>query len=114
MGQRIGHDLILEVERWEATVEVDEGGAVRALRLEADPRSLAVREGLHGVKPLSDRGRREIRKTIDQKVLTGRPIEFESTDIAQGLSVSGRLTMAGAEVVVTARLPTAPAAAAAP
>jgi hypothetical protein len=159
VGQKIGHDLILEVERWEATVEVDEGGAVSALRLEADSRSLAVLEGLHGVKPLSDRDRREIAKTIDQKVLMGRPIEFESTDIAQGLSVSGRLTMAGAtrpasfevsvsedglveaeipvtqsswgikpyrgfmgalkvrdtvEVVVTAQLPTAPAAAAGP
>jgi polyisoprenoid-binding protein YceI len=98
VGQKIGHDLILEVERWEATVEVEDGGAVTTLRLEADPRSLAVREGLHGMKPLSDRDRREITRNIDQKVLLGRPIEFESTAASHAgdrLSVSGELTMAG-------------------
>jgi hypothetical protein len=98
VAQRVGHDLILEVERWEATVEVGEAGAVSEVRLEADAGSLAVREGLHGIKPLSDRDRTEIRRTIDEKLLGRRPIAFRSTSISPGdgrLSVSGELAMAG-------------------
>jgi hypothetical protein len=33
-----------------------------------------VREGLRGVKPLTDKDRADIRKTIDEKILAGRPI----------------------------------------
>jgi polyisoprenoid-binding protein YceI len=98
LGQKVGHDLILDVERWQATVEVGHEGTVSAIGLEVDAGSLHVREGLHGVKPLSDRDRAEIRKNIDQKVLLRRPIAFESTAIEHvdgRLSVSGELTMAG-------------------
>lgn len=98
VGQKIGHDLILELERWEGTVEVGEGG-VSALGLEADAGSLQVRKGLHGVKPLSDRDRAEIRRNIDRKILLRRPIAFESTAVDHDggrLSVSGELTIAGA------------------
>lgn len=97
VGQKIGHDLILEVERWEATVEVGAEGTVSAVRLEADPRSLTVRQGLRGVKPLSERDRREISRNIDEKVLRRRAITFESTAASAldgRLSLSGRLTMA--------------------
>lgn len=99
VGQKIGHDLILEVRRWEATVEVGAQGTVSAIRLEADPGSLVVRRGLHGVKPLSERDRGEISRNIDEKVLLRRPIAFESTATTHAggpLSVTGRLTMAGA------------------
>jgi hypothetical protein len=98
VGQKIGHDLILEVERWSATVEVGEDGAVSAIGFEADAGSLQVREGLHGVKPLSDRDRAEIRKNIDRKVLGQSPIGFESTEVSHTgdrLSLRGELTMAG-------------------
>lgn len=98
VGQKIGHDLILEVQRWEATVEVGAQGTVSAVRLEADPGSLVVRRGLHGVKPLSERDRGEISRNIDEKVLRRRPIAFESTATTHAggrLSVTGRLTMAG-------------------
>ena len=40
-----------------------------AVQLDADPRSLQVREGLRGVKPLTDKDRADIRKTIDEKIL---------------------------------------------
>jgi hypothetical protein len=96
---KVGHDLIIEVRHWEATLEV--GGDSRPARLElsADARSLHAREGLRGLKPLSDRDREEIRKNIDQKVLGGEPIEFRSTavEVAEGgrLSVNGDLTMHG-------------------
>jgi YceI-like protein len=107
VGQKIGHDLILEVERWEATVEVGAEGTVSAVRLGADAGSLAVRQGLHGVKPLSERDRGEISRNIDEKVLLRRPIAFESTAVAHGdgrLSVSGELTMAGTTRPATVEL----------
>ena len=98
VAQKIGHDLIIDVERWEAEVEVRHDGTPSAVRLEADARSLHVREGLHGVKPLSDKDRAEISKTIDEKILGGQPIAFRSIALERHdgrLTVQGDLTMAG-------------------
>ena len=53
-----------------------------------------MREGHRGVKPLTDKDRGEIRKTIDAKVLGGQPISFRSTRV-DGDAVEGELTMAG-------------------
>jgi polyisoprenoid-binding protein YceI len=99
MAQKIGHDLIIEVRDWSATVNVAEDGTVTAVALDADPGSLHAREGLHGVKPLSDTDGAEIRKNIDAKVLGRQPIEFRSTTLEAGdgrLLVEGELTLAGA------------------
>jgi polyisoprenoid-binding protein YceI len=98
VAQKVGHDLIIEVERWEATVDVREDGRPSALTLEADATSLHVREGLRGVKPLSDRDRASIRKEIDGKILLREPIVFRSSAVELGdasLTASGELTMAG-------------------
>ena len=94
VAAKVGHDLILEVTRWSAKLGED------GIELSADPRSLEVREGLHGAKPLSDRDRREILKNIDEQVLRGRPVEFRSTSI-DGTVVAGELTMAGETRPVT-------------
>jgi polyisoprenoid-binding protein YceI len=99
VAQKVGHDLIIDVGSWQATVDVGDDGTVAAVGLEADPRSLAIREGRRGLKPLSDRDRREILKNIDEKILHGEPIAFGSSDVehADGrLTVGGDLTMAGA------------------
>jgi hypothetical protein len=85
VAAKVGHDLVIEVTRWSARIG-DDG----AVELSADPRSLEVREGLRGAKPLSDRDRREIHKNIEEKILGTEPIEFRGT--AEG----GELTMAGA------------------
>jgi polyisoprenoid-binding protein YceI len=98
VAQMVGHDLIIDVERWEATAEVAEDGTLSAVQLDADPRSLQVREGLHGVKPLSDRDRADIRKTVDAKILRGHPIAFRSSAVELadgGLTVRGELELAG-------------------
>jgi polyisoprenoid-binding protein YceI len=98
LGQIAGHDLIIDVGRWEATADVREDGTLSAAQLDADPHSLQVREGLRGVKPLTDRDRASIRKTIDEKILGGRPITFRSTAVepgAGGLTVRGELELAG-------------------
>jgi len=90
VAAKVGHDLVIVVTNWSAKIG-DDGAVV----LSADPRSLEVREGLRGAKPLSDRDRREILKNIEQKVLGTQPIEFRGT--ADG----GELTMAGATRPVT-------------
>lgn len=98
MAQKVGHDLIILVAQWRATVEVGDDGQPRSVTLEADPRSLQVLEGHRGVKPLSDSDRREIRANIDEKVLRGQPISFRSSSVhaeAGQLSVEGELTLAG-------------------
>ena len=98
VAQRVGHDLIIDVGEWEATAEVGADGTLSAVRFEADPRSLQVREGLRGLKPLTDRDRGDIRKTIDEKILGGRPIVFRSTAVEPadgGLAVRGELELAG-------------------
>jgi polyisoprenoid-binding protein YceI len=98
MAQKVGHDLVIDVGQWEATVEVGDDGRLAAVELDADPGSLQVREGLHGMKPLTDRDRAEIRKTIHEKVLAGRPIKFRSTAIEPSdgrLVVHGELELAG-------------------
>ncbi len=106
MAAKAGHDLVIDVTRWDATVDL----AAASIELHADGRSLEVREGLGGVKPLTDKDRREIRRTIDDKVLLGRPIAFRSTavrlpeDAGGPLVVEGELTIAGATRPVTTRL----------
>lgn len=105
VAARAGHDLVIDVTSWQATIDPAAG----TLELTADPRSLEVREGVRGVKPLTDRDRGEIRKNIDEKVLGGQPIEFRSTavqlpDGPGRLTVEGELTMAGSTRPVTAQL----------
>jgi polyisoprenoid-binding protein YceI len=105
MAAKVGHDLVIDVTRWDATVDLTAG----TVELNADPRSLEVREGVRGLKPLTDKDRSEIHRNIDDKVLKGQPIAFRSTALrlseAGGpLVVDGELTMAGKTRPVTAQL----------
>ena len=98
MAQKVGHDLIIDVGQWEAVAEISDDGTLSAVQLDADPRSLQVRKGLHGVKPLTNKDRANIHKTIDEKILGGRPIAFRSTAVeprSGGLTVRGELELAG-------------------
>lgn len=99
VAAKVGHDLIIVVTDWEATVDVGADGEIEAVMLRADPRSLEVREGLRGVKPLTDRDRGEIRKTIEAKILGADAIVFESGPVGAGgerATIEGQLTIAGA------------------
>ena len=96
MAAKVGHDLVMDVTRWDATVDL----TASSVELNADPRSLEVREGVRGLKPLTDKDRGEIHRNIDDKVLHGLPIAFRSTAVrlseADGrIVVDGQLTMAG-------------------
>jgi polyisoprenoid-binding protein YceI len=88
VAAKVGHDLIIEVTKWAAS---DDGGA---LELTADPRSLVVREGKRGVKPLTDKDRAGIRKTIESDILGTQDIVFRSRSV-EGDGVKGDLTIAG-------------------
>lgn len=97
---KAGHDLLIEVESWQATLDRE---AQPALTLTADSRSLRVLEGTGGLKPLSDGDRADIKKTIDKDVLKGAPIEFRSTEVREapgGLSVRGELSLGGRQAPV--------------
>lgn len=110
LAQKVGHDLIIDVEQWDAEAEVREDGTLSAVQLNADPQSLQVREGLRGIKPLTDKDRADIRKTIDEKILGGLPIAFRSTAVesgTHGLTVRGELELAGAKRSASFELSTA-------
>lgn len=97
IAQKIGHDLVIEVGQWDATVDVGPDGAIQSVQLNADPSSLQVREGHNGAKALTDKDRKDIHTSIGEKVLRGKPIAFASTAVEGrdgGVTVRGDLTMA--------------------
>jgi polyisoprenoid-binding protein YceI len=98
----IGHDLVLEATRWSARLVVEDAGPT-SLIAAVDARSLEVREGVGGAKPLSDRDRADIKRNIARNVLRSDDhpeITFESTSVEPGdhdrLAVAGRLRIGGA------------------
>jgi polyisoprenoid-binding protein YceI len=108
LGARAGHDLTIEVTRWQADVTVDSADVARSsVSVEADVGSFEVRTGTGGVKPLTDADRAEIKKTIGEKILhTGQhpAITFRSTQVAGtpgSFSIDGDLTITGRTQPVT-------------
>jgi polyisoprenoid-binding protein YceI len=107
LGAKAGHDLTIEVTRWRGDVLVEADPANSSVTVEADVESFEVREGVGGVKPLTDGDRREIKKNIQEKILhSGRhpTITFRSTGISgtgESFRVEGDLTIAGATQPVT-------------
>ena len=97
IAQKVGHDLIIDIGTWTGTVQVDGDGHPSSVELEADGGSLQVREGVRGVKPLSEKDKGDIRKNIDEKILLRQPISFRSTAVetAGGVTVRAELTIVG-------------------
>jgi polyisoprenoid-binding protein YceI len=96
LAQAVGHDLVLKATTWNATVVVGDDGTL-SIELDVDATSLEVREGLRGVKPLTDKDRAEIKQNIDDKVLQRKPISFRSKSATGGdrLEATGDLTLGG-------------------
>ncbi len=103
LGRRAGHDLTIEVTRWSGEVTIaDQDLTQSSLSVSADARSLEVREGTGGVKPLTDSDRRDIKKNLEEKsqLNAGQfpQIAFRSTAV-QGdrtaFQVHGELTLRG-------------------
>ena len=95
---KAGHDLLLHVTDWRASLEVGADSTASGLTLDADGASLRVREGTGGMQALDDDDRANIEQTIDDEVLRRDQITFRSTDVAaagDGLRVTGDLTLLG-------------------
>lgn len=101
-ASKAGHDLLIEVTSWSATLDPD---ADPAVTLTADSRSLRVLEGTGGIQELDDEAKAGIEKTIDEEVLTGTAIEFRSSAVELGAdgsgTVTGELELAGRRHPVT-------------
>ena len=97
---KAGHNLVIDVTAWRATLEIGEDPARSSVELDADATSLRVREGSGGMQALGDDDKASIQETIDDEVLKREGIEFRSTAVqtaADGsqISVQGELTLVG-------------------
>jgi polyisoprenoid-binding protein YceI len=97
---KAGHDLLIHVTTWEATLEAGEDPAATSMRLGADSTSLRVIEGTGGMQALGEDDLANIHQTIDDEVLKRQEIAFRSTRVEPGpgggrLRVEGDLTLAG-------------------
>ena len=90
-ASKAGHNLVLGVNSWEATVE---GGDSPSIKLTADPSSIEVIEGSGGAKPLDDGDKDDIKKSINDKVLGSDQITFQSSEVTDS-SAKGDLSIAG-------------------
>jgi len=101
MAATAGHDLTIEATRWSGVLTVGDDLAPSALDVRIDLNALVVRDGTGGIKPLTDRDRREISGTARKLLRTGRYPEatFTATGFRQtaadGWEVDGTLTLAG-------------------
>jgi polyisoprenoid-binding protein YceI len=100
-ASKAGHNLVIEVTSWRATLELPDGSGERTIALTADPRSLRVREGSGGMQSLGDDDKASIAQTIDEDVLEGSAIAFRSRRVeagpdGAGLRIEGDLDIVGA------------------
>jgi polyisoprenoid-binding protein YceI len=103
LAAQAGHDLTIEVTQWSAELEVADDLTPVGLVVRVDMNSLVVRKGAGGVKPLTDRDRREIAVTARKLLRTDRFPEarFTASGFEQrpdgGGAVQGTLSLAGAD-----------------
>jgi polyisoprenoid-binding protein YceI len=91
---KAGHDLVLGVNSWSGSIDV-EGGSVE---LTADPGSVEVESGSGGAKPLTDKDKVDIKKSISEKVLGSDQISFKSDSVENNgnqMIAKGDLSIAG-------------------
>ena len=103
LAAQAGHDLVIEATRWSGVLGVGEDLSPADLDVHIDMGGLVVREGTGGVKPLSDRDRREIavtaRKVLGadqhpEAVFKAQQFTPESGDGGGG-EITGTLTLRG-------------------
>ena len=110
LGSKAGHDLTIEVTRWQGRATVDTAEpANSSVSVDADVDSFEVIEGTGGVKPLSDSDRAEIKKTLREKILQSSrypSITFRSTKVSgtpESFTAQGDLSIAGTTNPATVR-----------
>ncbi|HZO37293.1 MAG TPA: YceI family protein [Solirubrobacteraceae bacterium] len=99
VAKKLGHDLIIGVDEWRATVSVEEDGTISSLTFDTSPEALRVLDSVNGPGPLKDNEFGEIKEIILGKVLGRDPIAFSSSAVEASngsLTVNGELTLVGA------------------
>lgn len=101
LASQAGHDLTIEAARWSGELTVGDDMVPTGLDVRIDMGSLIVREGSGGLKPLTDRDKREIGVSARKVLAADRHPEatfaatgFEPADSGGGV-ISGNLTLAG-------------------
>ncbi len=97
---KAGHDLVIDVTSWEATLDVGDDPGEISVALDADAGSLRVLQGTGGIQALSEDDKLDISKTIAEEVLPAGTIGFRSTSVdasdgGRRLRVRGDLDIAG-------------------
>ena len=101
LAAQAGHDLTIEATRWSGELGVNDELSPAGLEVRVDLGALVVREGTGGVKPLTDRDRREIAVTMRKVLGAGQHPEavFAADkfrpDADGGGEISGTLTLRG-------------------
>ncbi len=97
-----GHDLTIDAVRWSGELVVGADLAPSSLEVAVDLGALVVREGTGGLKPLSDRDKREISVTARKVLGVDRHPEatftatgFEPSPGGSGGVITGSLSLAG-------------------
>ena len=83
---KAGHDLVVDVTSWGATLDVGEDRRHVSVELNADPDSLRIREGTGGVQPLSDEDRADIQR-VEVVSMSGDEAVVQECFVDDGLVV---------------------------
>lgn len=95
-----GHDLAIDASRWSGELVVGADLAPESLAVTVDLGALVVRDGTGGIKPLTDRDKREIAVTARRILGADRYPEatFTATSFepsGDGGTIAGTLALAG-------------------
>jgi polyisoprenoid-binding protein YceI len=102
IASQAGHDLTIEATRWSGELTFTDDLDPADLQVRIDMGSLIVRDGSGGIKPLTDRDRREIGATARKVLAADRNPEatFTATKFEPGTDgggvISGTFALAGA------------------
>lgn len=99
---KAGHDLLIEVDSWEATLELPGDNGSGELTLTADAGSLRVVQGTGGIQKLDDDDKAGIKQTLDEEILMASEVRFRSSSVEPspdggGIAVQGELELLGTE-----------------
>jgi polyisoprenoid-binding protein YceI len=102
LAAQAGHDLTIDVSQWSGELTVSTDLAPISLDVRIDLGSLVVRAGSGGIKPLTDRDKREIVATARKVLSVDRHPEalftatgFSPATDGSGGTIDGTLTLAG-------------------
>jgi hypothetical protein len=100
IAAQAGHDLTIDVGTWSGGLVIGQDLVPASLDVRAELGSLVVRAGTGGIKPLTDRDRREIIATARKVLSVDRypEVTFTASSFSpaeDGGTIDGTLTLAG-------------------